>query len=148
MTNTKWKKMFLIYSCANKNVEKFLNYSLKPKLQNEIVMILQMWGTLVWGWHLCCQYVPVMLQDVPSSDVDVMEHCTHCDDIKSKGVIHFQGFKEDLSPPCIHHALSIIDCALAWWALEHTSTLPLTGSWYGVRRLTGAVRHGYPLTMK
>ncbi|CAL8323474.1 unnamed protein product [Merluccius merluccius] len=47
-----------------------------------------------WWWHWTLFHSRLL--DVPSSDADVMENC---EDIRSKAVIHFQGFRNP-SPSC------------------------------------------------
>ncbi|KAF0047394.1 hypothetical protein F2P81_001027 [Scophthalmus maximus] len=54
-----------------------------------------------WWWHWIL--VLSRLQDIPSSDADVVEHCTHGNHLGCKSVLYFQDFEEDPSPQCLHH---------------------------------------------
>lgn len=65
---------------------------------------------------------------------------------RAKGVIHFQGLEENLSPPCLHHANGPLYYGLGSGMVSVEATLPLTGSLYGGMRVIGAVRQYWTIS--
>lgn len=91
-----------------------------------------------WWWHWIL--VLSRLQDIPSSDADVVEHCTHGNHLGCKSVLYFQDFEEDPSPQCLHHTKGPLnnDPGIDMVGIEAASAL-LSGFLYGVMRVMGAL---------